>query len=585
MASLKKRPRTPLTAKECFETVAHYYFPDGCPVRHLQSIWPQRTHRQAISAQQLTRALQHWPLQQPVTTLQLQAMILLAAHVSSQHLSVILKSCLPMPETQLETSSVLQLLALLKQQDGVVLQFLYLWWPRLTRKARIVLEHLYGMILALHGSQNHSVPLLLLLTIHQHATSSNVRRVRNLYQQHPTPALYALYQRLVILGRHDGVPLVPLHTSNNKWQNVPDASWESNVFQELRTTTTTATLLSLLQQSNELFDNDTHGSTQQQLVLWQQGWYRQSSTHSVDRSKVVHQLLQTCRYDRFLTPSATKFVIQHILPMWDGSNDDVLPLIGKLPPPPHDAMQHFHHDCLQWLEPFLGQATVIYALSDMMSSWDDSALQTDVMLWMDQCLSSTLLVSSCQGLRVAAAHVWETFLSTNNHHNATTTTTTIPSSILVYGLLLVPTAGSVERLCGMLLALRPALQQLDRNATQHQVSNADRMDLYNSWIHDVCHFLWLGSEGCNRDRSILWSSSSVADTNKPSLTHGMAFAGFALRYCQTKGRLVDDLGTSRSLKVKYLDHLQSLGFECIHRFLHTFVNSLAKRSKRDDDYR
>jgi hypothetical protein len=359
------------------------------------------------------------------------------------------------------------------------------------------------------------------------------------------------------------------------------------------------------------------------------------------RLRLLEALADFATHTDALPPEAEQFVLQDILPFWDGTDAmsqllcyDILPALQPC------TFSDLRSRVLRHLERLFlyGSARIQYAivsgtLGSLINRWgrldwsdttggnsagpteDMDAVKTqqlrELVHWTDDLILKGFLLNGGghELLRASAIDFFTAVCDLTDH----CTFLAAPSPSIAYQLLLSKSALHVDRVCHLLVKYKVTFQKLKQRQEQEErtddaVSGLDRVKIFNCFVWDFCSVLWRcskppsphvsekesSSSSSSRTLSILYTdlrletqSQLYAAADKVaftlSITHSAVFAGYASAFL--KIQLPDQRNPSLDLirgklKVKYLDYLKTCGMEGIHAFLSSFVGSLANRSNR-----
>jgi len=194
----------------------------------------------------------------------------------------------------------------------------------------------------------------------------------------------------------------------------------------------------------------------------------------------------------------------------------------------------------------------------------------------------------------------------------------LPSTSLVYQLLLSKSAATIDQVCQLLLDYKNSFQWLKKEQDDHadtlsmDIEGLDRVAVFNCMVWDFCSVLWRNSPlpmmsadtssnatmtDTATKMSVLFTSLAPGTLDKLknplldtivrkslSITHGAIFAQHASDFLSTRNHEALDSSIDQlkgKLKQEYLDYLhENCGMKGLYSFLVTFIGSLAKREKK-----
>lgn len=371
--------------------------------------------------------------------------------------------------------------------------------------------------------------------------------------------------------------------------------------------------------------------------------------------RVIKSLALLARHTDMLPIEAENFIIDVVLPSWDGSDkigvtlcNDLLPALKPM------GFRDLKKKILSHLSKFyvcgsprLKFAIVSGALANLVRRWGRlqwicSSLSKhmspleykrktlqEFIQWTDNLLLAGLIAeggsdgSGHDLIRLSALDFYGAVCEICDE----CTFVASPSPALIYRLVLASAAVSIDRICALLLRYKTIFERmkakvysksdrrdvLNSNSTTEEISGLEKVALFNCFIWDFCSILWRCSQlpSAQPDSADLARMNSILFTDIPSetllalhhlpsdfkvssalsITHGAVFSGFASDFLNHHYKRKRERGEevpaiispnllSGSLKVKYLDHLKTIGFDGLHGFLTTFVGSLVEREKR-----
>jgi hypothetical protein len=166
----------------------------------------------------------------------------------------------------------------------------------------------------------------------------------------------------------------------------------------------------------------------------------------------------------------------------------------------------------------------------------------------------------------------------------------VPPIIAVRSLL--APAHFTSRMCNIIVEFKNSLEKIRAASSDGaDVSGLDSVEQLNSIIWEYCASLWRGRVFVEAQKGIqetLGVSNATLQRigwnakfkDYLSITHAPEFVGFAKRFqaaLAAEGVVIaspDEIADS--LRVSYLDFLDSLGFSGLARFMRTFIAALAK---------
>jgi hypothetical protein len=287
------------------------------------------------------------------------------------------------------------------------------------------------------------------------------------------------------------------------------------------------------------------------------------------RSTIVQALAVFSHHVGSLLPELQTFLLEDIVPSWDGSDEVGLTLCHDLLP--HVNRSASHHDkVLRYLEPFVryGSPRLQYRiLAGLVPQW--------IQKWGNHPETINLV-------KWASAEMKRAFLGNGGHellrlatidlYNAVRVTMTLlPNSTVVYTLLLSRTTVSIDQLCGLLMGYRATL--LKTRALLGKRESERLIALFNSYVWDIVSVCWRNSiarhtTSClfNEISEVVLAAVGKDQQSALSITHSAAFVGYYVAGPRNRA--------------KYVDELRERGLTGLHSFLVTFVGALAEREQR-----
>lgn len=287
------------------------------------------------------------------------------------------------------------------------------------------------------------------------------------------------------------------------------------------------------------------------------------------RIKVIKAFAVFSNHIGSLLPEIENFVLEDILPMWDGTDELGLTLC-------HDLLPHMtpssdlHAKVLQYLEAFVrfGSPRLQYRiLAGLVPQW--------IRQWGNKRETIRLI-------KWASAEMKRAFLGNGGHEllrlaildlydAVRVTTSLLPNSVVVYTLLLSRTTVSINQLCVLLMKYRGTL--LKERALRGRRDAERRIALFNSYVWDICSICWRNSIARHVSSCLFKDvpEQVMAAVGKDhqsalSITHSAAFIGY--------------YRTGASSRAKYVDNLRDRGLTGLHSFLLAFIGALADREQR-----
>ena len=348
------------------------------------------------------------------------------------------------------------------------------------------------------------------------------------------------------------------------------------------------------------------------------------------RRRLLQILLKWSERTGQLPILAQTFIMDHVIPVWDGSWEDhssswaslLLEIVPYLSP---ITFSEWSRRVLRHLQPLFLYGTPSLQIA-MMASWGklvhrwgneyrqdpnyvsmDQTLR-DIVNWTDQLLLCAFLLNPSEQLRTATLDFFESVCHLTRHEKETATSagaeTTrnktlaapflpAPSLALCLRLLLSPIALHIDRLCQLLADYQESYRRLRQESCltdDHQSS--EKVDDFHALIGDICNLLWRGSitftsEDAKTSKLVASlreeTRAGLAGAGDPirlawSLTHGAAFVHYSRQFLKV---YVADSSSPHPdeiagpLKVRYLDYLrEECGLTGIYNFLVTFISSL-----------
>lgn len=227
----------------------------------------------------------------------------------------------------------------------------------------------------------------------------------------------------------------------------------------------------------------------------------------------------------------------------------------------------------------------------------------------------------------------------------------VPDSTIVYRCFLSDSGMSVSRICGIVYQYKKAFQTFEMEQqlqyellVQSQLSqqsdagsgqtaampeaaqvpgySRDYVVLFNSFVMDICNFLWRNRAFNKSDknaRGFLMDARTIGDIknicmnarlnmiNMLSMTHSLALAGYSARFMRdlemqgnvpVEGRLKAPASTLalkeatakgglnisfEEYRIQYLEHLEQKGFDGIYQFLTDSITNLLQRKLQNQE--
>lgn len=286
------------------------------------------------------------------------------------------------------------------------------------------------------------------------------------------------------------------------------------------------------------------------------------------RAKVLRAAAVFSNHVGSLLPELHSFILEDVLPTWDGSDEAGLTLCQDLLcslTPSRD----FHSQVLRFLEPFLrfGSPRIQYRIlatliPKWIRTWGNTPEAIDLIRWASTEMKRAFLGNDAhEMLRVAVIDLYDAVRFT---------TSLLPNPVIVYTLLLSRTAVSIDHLCSLLMKFREPL--LTEKAL-FRGGSASRIALFNSFVWDIVSACWRNSiaphnNSClfNKIPALVMAGIGEDLQSALSITHSATFVGYYIAGARNRPR--------------YVDHLCDRGLTGIHSFLVTFSSALADRNQR-----
>ena len=271
-----------------------------------------------------------------------------------------------------------------------------------------------------------------------------------------------------------------------------------------------------------------------------------------------------------LLPELQAFILEDILPTWDGSDELGLTLCHDLLPYVNRSSLTIHRKVLRYLEPFVryGSPRLQYRIlaglvPQWIQKWGNNTDTINLIKWSSAEMKRAYLGNGGDELLR---------LATVDLYNAVRVTTTLlPSYTVVYTLLLSRTTVSIDQLCGLLMGYRATL--LKTRALVGRQESERRIALFNSYVWDIVSVCWRNSiarhpTSClfNEVPEIVLAAVGKDHQSALSITHSAAFVGYYLAGARNRA--------------KYVEKLRERGLLGLHSFLVAFVGALAERESR-----
>ena len=287
------------------------------------------------------------------------------------------------------------------------------------------------------------------------------------------------------------------------------------------------------------------------------------------RATIVQAMAVFANQIGSLLPELQTFLLEYILPSWDGSDELALTLC-------HDLLPHvnrsstIHRKVLRYLEPFVryGSPRLQYRIlaglvPQWIQKWGNNTDTINVIKWASAEMKRAYLGNGGHELlRLATIDLY---------YAVRVTTTLLPNLTVVYTLLLSRTTVSIDQLCGLLMGYRATL--LKTRALLRRQESERRIALFNSYVWDIVSVCWRNSiarhvTSClfNNVPEIVLAAVGNDHQSALSITHAAAFIGYNLVEARNRA--------------KYVDKLRERGLTGLHSFLVAFVGALAEREQR-----
>jgi hypothetical protein len=298
---------------------------------------------------------------------------------------------------------------------------------------------------------------------------------------------------------------------------------------------------------------------------------RRQATASIaqTRSEVVTALALFSRHLNRLLPEIETFVLEDVLPAWDGTDSFGLVLCQDLLPY-LDPMNErdLHSRLLLYLEPLIrfGSPRLQYRIlgcmiPQLIRRWERRSAILSLVKWASKETKRALLGNSAHELvLLSLVEIYEAVRVTTN---------LLPKKDVVCVLFLSRTAVSMNQLCLLLMKYRAAIVK-SQIMSPNDLTVKSRVDFFNPYVLNICRALWSDSIGYSSDSTffslVLPDGFISAITNQQkalSLTHAASFQG-----CPSFN------------KCEWVDQFFARGLIGLHSFLVTFVGALADREQR-----
>mmetsp|Transcript_5428 Transcript_5428/g.8321 ORF Transcript_5428/g.8321 Transcript_5428/m.8321 type:complete len:678 (+) Transcript_5428:62-2095(+) len=616
-----------------FAPIAHHVFPDGCPDEFLLDAWPIRTSRATVPySGKAIKDLYRTARTNGFLRNELESLIYLACHIVSGQCTSPIISQFPalircvIPKAgkgnlYLSDKILEKLLFVRLERDDLALlyQFLTLCLRNHVLISPSQLIPYYPLLFQKCRELDEAVHLVHLITQRNQVRIYRARRVRQWYNEGERISLFYLLELYASLDPTGCLQYAPkdINLASNKKKPISKINWHweqelKGICQKQGSTSSKRergkdTFVPLhvkmarsddfLQTSLASTDTITPFRAHLPYVLYEE-WYPSPYRHHEEvgeldlysddddmeeeekpsrlvvsvtesRVQVIDRIADATIYLGKMLPETEVFILNSVLPTWDGSGTwglrlchDVLPLVrpqmyGKIIP----VIEPLLRCCAL---PQLDYLLLGVVLPQWIRCSHRSLEKKDIfrlIQWTTSLLQSCFLGTAGHELhRLALVLVYDAVRDI---------TSLLPNSRIVYSLLLSPTPIAINRLCALLLSYKTILEK-EKDRQQSNELTQERIRLYNSYIWDVCTVLWNGKTSYNTNVSLLYQMMPLL-VQKCGDSLSLARSAAFLDYFPSGGI------TNRA---HYVDYLKNRGMHGLHTFLLTFVGALADREER-----
>jgi hypothetical protein len=277
----------------------------------------------------------------------------------------------------------------------------------------------------------------------------------------------------------------------------------------------------------------------------------------------------------YLLPEIEFFLVEDVIPIWDGSDEWTLVLCQDLLPYWKPSSHLPWNIFLPYIEPLTryGSARLQYRILSTLipqwiRNWGNCADTISLVKWTSAEFKRLFLASDrTELLRLALVDMYQAVLET---------TSLLPNFTMVYTLYLSRTVVPINSLCRLLRMYRSLL--LKERAITRRPETEKRIQLYNSYVWDIVSMAWRNKLSRHPNSCFFQNFLPVSiwdvlrdepNQSTLSVTHSATFIGY-----------YDSLQEKIRNKAHYIDILKRRGLIEIYAFLVTFVGSLADRERK-----
>ena len=290
------------------------------------------------------------------------------------------------------------------------------------------------------------------------------------------------------------------------------------------------------------------------------------------RSNIIKAIAVFSHRIGTLLPEFSRFILEDVVPIWDGSDEWGFTLCHDLLPCLIPSPNHHQGLILQYIEPLarFGSPRIQYRLFGVLvpqwiKNWGNKSETINLIRWASVELKRSFLGSDGHDLlRLATIEFYDA---------VRVATSILPNQFMVYTIFLSRTTVGIDHLCCLLMKYRETLL-LERHFPMREIKC--RIALYNSFVWDIVSACWRSSL-VPHEHSWLFRHIPVhimlllgeEKQSALSITSSAAFIGYQYGMA---GRVRH--------RAKYVDGLRDRGLTGLYSLLVTFVGALADRSRR-----
>jgi len=391
-------------------------------------------------------------------------------------------------------------------------------------------------------------------------------------------------------------------------------------------------------EGSSILSQSANSATQYTLINNATSQQALKSERSMARRRVV-QALSFVVTRTGMIPTEAEFMLDEILRSWDGTEEwgsmlchDILPCL-----PTTSTFIELRDKVLVYLEklflygtPKLQHAIISGTMASLVANVSKSIqdhedvpakkrkLLKELIHWTENLLCKGILLQRNGMSELLSSSAIDFFQVVSLDVSRHAKMLILPSTSLVYQLLLSKSAATIDQVCQLLLDYKNSFQWLKKEQDDHadtlsmDIEGLDRVAVFNCMVWDFCSVLWRNSPlpmmsadtssnatmtDTATKMSVLFTSLAPGTLDKLknplldtivrkslSITHGAIFAQHASDFLSTRNYEALDSSIDQlkgKLKQEYLDYLhENCGMKGLYSFLVTFIGSLAKREKK-----